>query len=212
MTATPVNGYCTLTEMKSGFVLNTDGTTYSTSTASDDFICDVITAVSRGIDRETSRYFYESTADEVRYFTPVERQRLFVGDFVSITSIYTDTLAGDRTYPYLWATTDYDLWPFNATSLSEPEPYRFVDRSPAGNNEFPVGIAKSVKITGKFGWPEVPQIITNACILWSARLYMRYAAPLGVSSVSALGQQMVRVPPPDPDVAAMLNNYKAPAV
>ena len=213
-----VNGYCTLDEVKSSDVLHTPA-----AATDDDFICNIITSVSRGIDRETSRYFYKSAAHEVRYFTAVDPDRLFTGDIVSVTNLYTDTLSGDRTYPFTWATTDYDLWPWDAATNSEPEPYRFIEVAPRGMYKFPTtyhlsfmnggpGVHKGVKLDAVFGWPEVPQQIQRACILWSARIFMRYAAPLGITSVSALGQTSVKVPPPDPDVASMINNYRMPAI
>ena len=215
---TPVNGYCTLTELKSADVLATP------ATASDDqFLCDIITSVSRGIDRETSRSFYQSAAHEIRYFTAVEPDRLFTGDLVSVTALYTDTLSGDRTYPFTWATTDYDLWPYDAPTNSEPEPYRFIEVTPRGLYKFPTtyhlsfmnsgpGVPKGVKLDGVFGWPEVPQQIQRACILQSSRIFMRYSAPLGTTSVSALGQSITKVAPLDPDVAAMINNYRLPGI
>lgn len=214
------NGYCTLDDLKSSDVLRTP-----TSANDDAFLADIITAVSREIDTETSRYFYKSAADETRYFDAKVPDYLYIDDTVSITTLYTDD--GSRTYPYTWATTDFDLLPYEAISLAEPEPYRFIQVAPTGKYSFPITthqayiyphygsrfpITKGVKITGIFGWPQVPTLIAKACLLWSARTFMRYAAPLGVTAMSALGQMTVKVPPPDPDVEMMIMNYSRPAV
>lgn len=204
--------YCALSDIKTSFVLNTSATTYSTSTTSDDFLIAIITGVSRLIDQECSRYFYQSTADETRYFTAKEGNRLLVGDMVSVTTIYTDNMSGDRSYPYTWATTDYDLFPYSAATLSEPEPYRWIETAPRGLYVFPPHLGKGVKIVGKWGWPEVPASIAKSCLLWSARTFMRYAAPLGETSMTVLGQIKNRIPPPDPDILALLNNYSLNAV
>jgi hypothetical protein len=206
---TPVNGYCTLAEFRASFVTNWP----STDTSLDQNFCDIITAASRAIDQETSRHFYESTAHEVRYFTPRESTRIFVGDLVSVTALYTDNDSGDRTYPYTWATTDYDLWPYDAINLSEPEPYRFLDVTPRGLYRFPVGVAKAVKLDAIFGWPEVPQPIQKACLLYSYELYKFYQTPLS----EAAGQpvttaQAVKLVPMDPRITSLFQNYSANAV
>jgi hypothetical protein len=204
---TITNGYCTLDDLKSRDVLQTPA-----SAADDQFLCDIITAVSRAIDQETSRYFYKSAAHEVRYFTAKEIDRCFVGDLVSVTALYTDTNIGDRTYPWTWATTDYDLSPYDAATFSEPQPYRWLDKTPRGMYQFMPGLSRGVKLDGIFGWPAVPSGIAKACLLWSERVFKRYQTPLGISSMTALGQQTIKVPPPDPDVAALYNNYSLNAI
>jgi len=205
---TITNGYATLAQIKANDRLNIS----TSDTNSDTTLEGIITAISRSIDRECSRYFYKSTAHEVRYFTAKDQERLFVGDVVSVTNLYTDTLSGDRTYPTTWAATDYDLFPYSAATISEPEPYRWIDVTPTGSNRFPVRLAKGVKLDAVFGWSSVPTAITEACLLWSERWFKRYKTPLGISSMTALGEMQVKAPPPDPDVMDLLQNYKAPAV
>lgn len=200
---TIVNGYCTLAELKSAPALN-----LSTATTNDTLYETVITAVSRSIDMQTARYFYKSTAAETRYFTANNPERIFVGDVVSLSTLYTDTVSGDRSYPYEWSSTDYDLYPYNDGQLSEPEPYRFIDRTPRGLYQFPVGLPKGVKVTAIFGWAAVPAAISKACLLWAERMVKRFDTPLGVSASTALGEMQVKVPPPDPDVEAILSNYR----
>ncbi len=202
------NGYCTLSDLRSAPALNYD----STDTAQDQILCDIITAVSREIDKQTGRFFYKSAATEIKYFTAVNNFRVFVGDVVSVTNLYTDNLSGDRTYPFTWSSTDYDLWPYDAGSLSEPEPYRYIDTTPRGIYQLPLGISKGIKLDAVFGWPAVPALIAKACLLWSERTYKRLSTPLGTSSMSSLGVVSVKVPPPDPDVAMMINNYAVVAV
>ncbi len=205
---TITNGYCTLADFKTKPVLSD----YANDNSRDQFLCDIITAVSRAIDNETSRYFYQSAAHEVRYFTARDEHRILIGDYVSITALYTDNLSGDRTYPYTWATTDYDMWPYDAATFSEAEPYRYIDITPRGLYQFPKNVAKGVKVDAIFGWPVVPQSIQKACLLWSERVFKRYQTPLGISAMTALGQQTVKVPPPDPDVQMLYANYKMLAV
>jgi hypothetical protein len=208
MTPVPVNGYCTLADLRSSPALNFE----AAYTTDDQLLCDIITGTSRAIDKQTGRYFYKSSAHEVRYFTTNNHMRVFVGDLVSVTALQTDNLNGDRSYPFTWSSTDYDLWPYDAGVMSEPEPYRFIDVAPNGVYQFPVGIARGIKLDGIFGWNAVPELINAACLLWSMRTYKRYSTPLGSASMSALGTVSVKVPPPDPDVEAMLSNYRVVAV
>ncbi len=203
-----VNGYCTLADLRSAPALNFD----SGYTTDDILLCNIITAVSREIDKQTGRYFYKSAAHEVRYFTARDSFHLFTGDVVSVTALSTDTLSGDRTYPFTWSATDYDLTPYDAGTLSEAEPYRWIDCAPQGIFQFPRNIAKGVKLDAVFGWPAVPELINMACLLWSERTYKRLSTPLGTSSMSSLGVVTVKVPPPDPDIEMMLNNYRLVAV
>ena len=202
------NGYCTLADLRSAPALNFE----ATYTTDDQLLCDIITATSRAIDKQTGRYFYKSVAHEVKYFTAKNTYRLFTDDLVSLTALYTDNLSGDRTYPYTWQATDYDLWPYDADTLSEPEPFRYIDITQRGQFHFPSCVPKGVKIDAVFGWPAVPALISKACLLWCERNYKRLSTPLGSASMSALGTVTVKVPPPDPDVEAMLNNYRAVAI
>ena len=199
------NGYCTLADLKSSSIMNLP----STVTFNDDqILCDIITAVSRGIDKQTSRFFYKSASAETKYFTAVNTQRIYVGDIVSVSALYTDNLSGDRTYPFTWSSTDYDLWPYEADSLSEAEPFRYIETTPRGLYQFPINVAKGIKLTAVFGWPAVPELIARACLLWSHRVYKRYSTPIGSQAMSELGAVGLRLPPPDPDVEMMINNYR----
>lgn len=209
-TGSITNGYCTLDDLKAQPVMNRDG---SHGMNDDQFLCDIITAVSRRIDTETGRYFYKSTAHEVRYFTPSSWERCFIGDFVSVTALYTDTLTGDRTYPNTWTATDYDLWPYDAATSSEPAPYRYIDKAPRGLYQFTKGLPKGVKLDGVFGWPQVPSPIAKACLLLSYEVYKFYQTPLSeAAGLPTSTAQYVKMVPIDPRVMAMIANYARPAV
>lgn len=195
---TITNGYCTLAELKEPERLNFTASTYDTA------IEGAIEAVSRAIDNTCARFFWKDTNDGVYYFTAREETHLLIGDFASITSLEVDG-SGSRSYSVWTVNTDFDLWPYNASS--DGKPYMMIETTPNTGKSFGVGISKGVKITGKRGWPAVPKPIKEACILWSVRTYKRYATPLGVSAMTALGEMSVKVPPPDPDVAHLLSPF-----
>ena len=174
------NGYATLAGYKQRHDID--------DTQDDSAIENYITAVSRVIDGIRGERFYTTTSDETRYFTAKHRDFLHPGvRIVSITTLKTDH-DGDRTYEYTWATTDYDLLPFNATL--DGEPYSYIGITPNGDYSFPL-LQKGVEIAGKFGWSSAPAYISEACYLGTARLMQRQDTPLGVSAAAALGQLQV---------------------
>lgn len=148
------NGYATLAAAKSR--LDISGTSYDT------ILETIITAVSRAIDDYCGRRFYAAT--ETRYFTPVSTTHLQVDDLLSITTLKTDE-DGDRAYEVTWASTDYDLEPYNAQLESQPKPYTRVVVAPEGRYGFPRGLAKAVEIAGSFGYASTtPPVIGEACM------------------------------------------------
>ena len=192
------NGYCTVAELKEAERLNISVTTYDTALEG------VIEAVSRAIDNQCSRFFWVDGSDVTRYFTPLSDTYVLIGDWVSITTLSTDN-SGDRVYTTWTVDTEYELWPYDANS--DGHPYMRVDIAPSGGKRFYKDISKGLKLIGKRGWPAVPKPIKEACLIWSMRTYKRYATPLGVSAMTALGEMSVKVPPADPDVAHLLSPY-----
>lgn len=173
---------------------------------SDDTVLErCINAASREIDNYTQRRFY--TLEETRYYTPRDACTLFTDDLVSVTSLKTDE-DGDRTYEVTWAVTDYDLMPFNAPVQSIPKPYTWIEIAPEGNNVFPVGLAKSVEITGAFGYSATtPDPINRACINRAIWLYKRQDATFGVAGMSGMGSIVLRIEY-DPDMRMLLDPFK----
>jgi len=196
---TITNGYCLLTELKADERLKIVVSTYDASLEG------VIEAVSRAIDNECSRFFWKDTNDTTNYFVAENSKYIYIGDYVSITTLSMDG-NGDRDYIAWTVDTDFDLWPYNAAL--DGKPYMRIDTGPRGTKNFYTGISKGIKIVGKRGWPAVPKPIKEACLIWSERTYERYKTPLGVSATTALGEMTVKVPPPDVDVMTMLNPYR----
>lgn len=194
---TITNGYCTLVEIKNPSRLNITDTDHDTDLEG------VIEAVSREIDLHCGRQFWTDTSDVTRYITPRETDKLLIGDWASITTLSVDD--GSGTYTTWTEDTDFNLWPYDADS--DGKPFMMIETANKGRYAFVPGVRKGAKLIGKRGWPAVPKPIKEACILWTMRTYKRYATPLGISAMSALGQQTVKVPPPDTDVMLLLSSY-----
>ena len=199
------NGYTDLETYKQRFY----DADHQQDTEDDAAIESAITAVSRAIEDITWRRFYATT--ETRYYTAQHSDYLKVDDLLDISGV-TGTLKtdhdGDRTYEYTWATTDYDLMPYNASL--DGTPYTWIETTPDGDYWFPVRARKGVEIKGSFGYSSTtPPAIQEACLLATHRLMKRADTPLGVSANTNLGQVNVIIKSlsADPDIMNLLDPY-----
>lgn len=193
------HGYASLDDLKERLdITDTD----------DDYILEaVIEAASRAIDAYTGRRFWSTTAssdDETRYYTAEVDDVLFPDDLQSVTGFWTDE-DETRAWSTTWSSTDYELLPYNATL--DGHPYTRIELAPDADHDFCAGLRKGVKITGSFGYcagdDNTPKVVTQACLLQSARLFKRKDAPFGVAGTPELG--MLRLESElDPDVRLML--------
>jgi hypothetical protein len=169
----------------------------SVDASRDSFMEDIIEAASRWIDQYTGRVFYATS--EARYFTAESSVMVRITDLLSVTTLKTDD-DGDRTYETTWASTDYDLMPYNDV------PYQWIEAAPNGVNLF-TGMRRGVEINGSWGYASTaPHAVREACLLYAARLYKRKDAVLGVAGPSAMGQIVVPVPS-DKDVERLLSSF-----
>jgi len=168
----------------------------------------VITATSFLINRLTGRRFYTTAADETRYYTADNSQALYLPDDIqSITTLQTDD-DGDGTYEDTWtADVDYRLCP--DTAATDGLPYTWIEVGPDGEEAFPVGIRRGVKIVGKFGYSSsttvagTPAIVRECCALQCQRLFERRNSPYGMigNPVTGMFSSITEL---DPDIKFML--------
>lgn len=160
-------------------------------TAEDAEILTDLTAVSRYIERKVGRFFTTDASNVERIYqtTPysADPKCLFVDDLVSINTLKVDTDDdGSFSDEDAWATTDYELRPLNASDGPEPAPYTEI--------YIPVWSTKNlwgnhrVAVTGKFGWPAVPDAIERATVHLTGIL--RLETPRATTSVN-IGMERV---------------------
>ena len=193
---TITNGYTTLLTVKTALGIPVDE-------RDDDFYLEAtIESVSRMIDNHTGRRFYAET--DTRYYAPISIDQIYTDDIITVTTLKTDD-DNDGTFETTWATTDYNLMPFNAGENGRP--YTWIETSGYGNCAFPPGTKKAVQIVGSFGYATTaPKPVAEACKIQAIRLFKRKDAPFGVIAGGDM-QQSMTIPDLDPDVKMLLSPY-----
>lgn len=176
----------------------------STSYADDD-AAQALEAASRGIDSACGRWFYRTDAsnDDVRYYRPTRYITLTIDDLIGLTSVEVDQ-SGDGTYEQEWTlNTDFVLEPDNAEL--DGRPWERIRLHPRGRYPMPVGIPRAVKITGQFGWLDVPPTIVTATSILAAKLIKRKReAPFAIAFSA---DSAMRIAVSDPDVMFLIEDF-----
>lgn len=197
------NTYCELEEVKS--TLNLSGQSFA-----DLDLANAIASASRGIDSACGRRFWPDTdATQVRYYTPDSSYRLMIDDLVTLTSVLVDQ-DGDGTFEETWTNgTDFVLQPVNNPSEYPARPYESLVKRKLGRYYLPCGVEHSVKVTGKFGWAAVPPDIKTATTILAVKMMKRMReAPFGIVSFGgADSSAAMRIAKTDPDVANLIDGY-----
>jgi len=191
------NGYCTLADVKAALRI--------TDTVDDSLIENSINSASRMIDQYCNRYFYSTSAGEVRYFKALDAFNCWIDDCQTITEVRT-AQSNPITYNQIWSSTDFQTIPANTYANGAFAP--ITGLIAVYNYFFPTWQESNlVKVTGTWGWPSVPEPIKFACIIQASRLFKRLESPLGVAGVSDMG--IMRVGSSiDGDVAQLINPFR----
>lgn len=208
------NEYITPAQLKSTLSLD------ATDTYADADINMAISAASKAIERACQRRFWVDATDQVRYYERTNRIMVVIDDLVSVTSVKTDP-TGQNNYSENWIEdTDYVFGPLNAAANGWP--YETINRLFAGNyigppnDEYllPVGRyflplgPRRIQVTGKFGWPEIPDQVIEATTIFAARLLRRAReAPYSVIGLGFDGAS-IRIPKMDPDILSLLDGLR----
>lgn len=191
--------YLELEQVKATFELT--GQTYA-----DQDIAMAINAASRAVDDFCDRRFYlDSDANQVRYYTPRDFDYLPIDDLTTFTGLAIDQ-SGDGSFSQTWTlNSDFVLEPLNAPAWGRP--YTAVRWDPVGHNIFIPVYPRMARVTGQFGWPAVPTPVSEATMMLASRLLKRTReAPFGVATVGIDGTG-VRIAKVDPDVQSLLMPY-----
>jgi len=188
-------GYATLTDVKNALRI--------TDALDDSLLETAIESASRMIDGFTARTFYNA-GTAVRDFAATDSINLIIDDAISVSEVKaTDEKGSDYT---IWNVNDYQLEPVN--SRSDGLYFPFTGIRAVNTYAWPVVDEQAlVRITGVWGWAQIPTAIKQATILQSSRLFKRLDSPLGVLGMGDLGQ--IRVSRYlDPDVEQLAMPYR----
>ena len=131
------NLYCDLAAFKDRLSL--------TGTGDDAALLPLLEYTSRAIDDFCNRFFYVKT--ETRYYDGSASPLVLDLDLISVTSLKTDNDESSASWETTWASTDYELLPYNSF------PKYAVAVTPWGvKSSFNKGQKKSVEIAGSWGY------------------------------------------------------------
>lgn len=195
------NEYITPTILKA--TLGITVSTYDTD------ITTAISAASRGIDVACNRlhgFWADATATVERYYSPPPGATVCpIDDLVTLGSVKTDT-SGDATFATtLTQNTDFYLEPLNAAVEVPAHPYTLIRLAPGAY--FPSSFIRSVKVTGKFGWPAVPDQVVRATTILATKLFKRQESPFGIVTAGIDQATAMRILQSDPDVRFLIEPF-----
>lgn len=168
-----------------------------------------LATASRQIDDKTGRRFYLDDTATARVYSPRgQTVRTADGDMLLVDDLGVAPTAVEygigSTYTALTA-TDYLTDPDNALVRSHA-----ITGLIRINAAWPAGSGYRIRVTGKWGWPAVPDPIAQATLILATRLFKRKDSPEGVMGSADFG--FIRMGRTDPDVQALIDPYILPGI
>ena len=197
----PTNVYTTLADVRNSLQIQ--------DSIDDAEIEAAILAASRMIDDYCQRFFYQEGSlafPATRYYTAVSPWYVETDDIVQITELACDP-DFDQSYAQIWNTTTppLDIMYEPVNNPQKGWPYTRV--LAIGSYVFPYFFPQTVRISGIFGFPEVPYEVQLACKLQAARLFVRKQSPFGIAGSVELGTVRLNSRL-DPDVEMLLKTFR----
>ena len=197
-------GYATRNQVKAALRIGT------ADTLDDDLIDNCVGAASRLIDGYCNRRFWQSGTAEARVYQAEDSFYCSIDDVAGTALTLKTSSQADGTFDVTWKVSDYQLEPLNGNLDGLTWSYDKIRA--VGDYLFPTvnanyGDQALVQVTAVFGWPSVPEAVTQATIIQSSRLFKRLDSPLGVAGFGDLGA--IRVSRYlDPDMAQLVEPYR----
>jgi hypothetical protein len=200
---TITNGYATRNQVKAALRIGT------ADTIDDDLIDNCVGAASRLIDGYCNRRFW-SNGTATRVYQAEDSFYCSIDDIAGTAITLKTSSFADGNFDVTWSASDYQLEPLNGNLDGLTWSYDKIRA--VGDYLFPTvnanyGEQALVQVTAVFGWPAVPEPVTQATIIQASRIFKRYDSPLGVAGFGDLGA--IRVSRYlDPDMAQLVEPYR----
>ena len=197
-------GYATRNQVKAALRIGT------ADTLDDDLIDNCVGAASRLIDGYCNRRFWQTGTAEARVYQAEDSFYCSIDDIAGTAITLKTSSQADGTFDVTWKVSDYQLEPLNGNLDGLTWSYDKIRA--VGDYLFPTvnanyGEQALVQVTAVFGWPSVPEPITQATIIQASRIFKRYDSPLGVAGFGDLGA--IRVSRfLDPYMAQLVEPYR----
>jgi hypothetical protein len=197
-------GYATRNQVKAALRIGT------ADTIDDDLIDNCVGAASRLIDGYCNRRFWQSGTAEARVFQAEDSFYCSIDDIAGTAVTLKTSSFADGNFDVTWTASDYQLEPLNGNLDGLTWSYDKIRA--VGDYLFPTvnanyGEQALVQVTAIFGWPAIPEPVTQATIIQASRIFKRYDSPLGVAGFGDLGA--IRVSRYlDPDMAQLVEPYR----
>jgi hypothetical protein len=197
----PTNVYTTLADVRNSLQIE--------DSIDDAEIEAAILAASRMIDDYCQRFFYQEGSlafPATRYYTAVSPWYVETDDIVQITELACDP-DFDQSYAQIWNTTTPPLDVMYEPVNNPQKGWPYTRVLAIGSYVFPYFFPQTVRISGIFGFPEVPYEVQLACKLQAARLFVRKQSPFGIAGSVELGTVRLNSRL-DPDVEMLLKTFR----
>jgi hypothetical protein len=200
---TITNGYATRNQVKAALRIGT------ADTIDDDLIDNCVGAASRLIDGYCNRRFW-SNGTATRVYQAEDSFYCSIDDIAGTAITLKTSSFADGNFDVTWSASDYQLEPLNGNLDGLTWSYDKIRA--VGDYLFPTvnanyGEQALVQVTAVFGWPAIPEPVTQATIIQASRIFKRYDSPLGVAGFGDLGA--IRVSRYlDPDMAQLVEPYR----
>jgi hypothetical protein len=198
------NGYATRNQVKAALRIGT------ADTIDDDLIDNCVGAASRLIDGYCNRRFWQTGTAQARVYQAEDSFYCSIDDIAGTAITLKTSSFADGNFDVTWTASDYQLEPLNGNLDGLTWSYDKIRA--VGDYLFPTvnanyGEQALVQVTAIFGWPAIPEPVTQATIIQASRIFKRYDSPLGVAGFGDLGAIHVSRYL-DPDMAQLVEPYR----
>lgn len=193
-----MSSYVTLSQLKAALRI--------TDQVDDSLLTTALNSATAYVNNYCERSFAVGTATTERIYIPTGRfDVLQIDDASDIAEVAIDEDL-DRSFSTVLRDLDFQPEPLNPTTIGSA--YPFTSIRPVEDGYWPMWENRAtVRVTGTFGWPEVPDAVKEATLLQASRLFTRLDSPLGVAGFGDMGAMRVSFRG-DPDVLMLLNPFR----